>query len=54
MSLHRNRRLSRLFLLEAMQRMGMDADQFARRRLGAVAARLDDWLRAPGEPGYPP
>jgi len=51
MSLHRKPKTQQAFLLEAMQRMGMDADQFAR-RLGASRRRLDDWLRAPGEPGY--
>ncbi|NZD45578.1 hypothetical protein HZU84_06950 [Sphaerotilus natans subsp. sulfidivorans] len=51
MSLHRKPKTQQAFLLEAMQRMGMDADQFAR-RLGASRRRLDDWLRAPGESGY--
>jgi len=51
MSLHRKPKTQQAFLLEAMQRMGMDAEQFAR-RLGASRRRLDDWLRAPGEPGY--
>ncbi|MFM2054346.1 MAG: hypothetical protein RL456_2383 [Pseudomonadota bacterium] len=39
------------FLLEAMQRMGLDADGFAR-RIGAPRRRLDDWLRSPGDPAY--
>jgi hypothetical protein len=51
MSLHRKPKTQQAFLLEAMQRMGMDAEQFAR-RLGASRRRLDDWLRAPGEAGY--
>ena len=33
-----------------MQRLDMDADQFAR-RLGASRRRLDDWLKRTGEPG---
>jgi hypothetical protein len=51
MSLHRKPKSQQAFLLEAMQRMDMDADQFAR-RLGASRRRLDDWLRSPGEPGF--
>jgi hypothetical protein len=50
MSLHRKPKSQQAFLLEAMQRMGMDPDQFAR-RLGASRRRLDDWLKRTGEPG---
>ncbi|MEN9483347.1 MAG: hypothetical protein RJB37_1227, partial [Pseudomonadota bacterium] len=50
MSLHRKPKSQQAFLLEAMQRMEMDPDQFAR-RLGASRRRLDDWLKRTGEPG---
>jgi hypothetical protein len=50
MSLHRKPKTQQAFLLEAMQRMDMDPDQFAR-RLGASRRRLDDWLKRTGEPG---
>lgn len=50
MSLHRKPKTQQAFLLEAMQRLDMDADQFAR-RLGASRRRLDDWLKSTGEPG---
>lgn len=50
MSLHRKPKSQQAFLLEAMQRMDMDPDQFAR-RLGASRRRLDDWLKRTGEPG---
>jgi hypothetical protein len=50
MSLHRKPKTQQAFLLEAMQRLDMDADQFAR-RLGASRRRLDDWLKRTGEPG---
>lgn len=51
MSLHRKPKTQQAFLLEAMQRMDMDADQFAR-RLGASRRRLDNWLRSADEPGF--
>lgn len=51
MSLHRKPKSQQAFLLEAMQRMEMDADQFAR-RLGASPQRLGNWLKNPGELGY--
>lgn len=50
MPLHRKPKSQQAFLLEAMQRMGMEHDQFAR-RLGASRRRLDDWLKSTGEPG---
>lgn len=39
------------FLHEAMQRLGMDIDQFAA-RLRAPRSRIESWLANPGDAGF--